>query len=60
MLLMVSPTKSVTAKSVSNSNGVTTEMAMRMRIAILNCEVIYIFKIYQTITSYYLHYVIIL
>ena len=34
ILLVVSPTAKWTAKSVSNSNGVTTQMAMRKRIAI--------------------------
>ena len=33
---MVSPTAKWTAKSVSNSNGVTTQMAMRKRIAIFH------------------------
>lgn len=34
ILLVVSPTAKWTAKSVSNSNGVTTQMAMWKRIAI--------------------------
>ena len=34
ILLEVSPTAKWTAKSVSNSNGVTTQMAMWKRIAI--------------------------
>lgn len=34
ILLVVSPTAKWTAKSVSNSNGVTTQMAMWRRIAI--------------------------
>ena len=34
ILLVVSPTVKWTAKSVSNSNGVTTQMAMWKRIAI--------------------------
>lgn len=34
ILLVVSPTEKWTAKSVSNSKGVTTQMAMRKRIAI--------------------------
>lgn len=36
ILLVVSPTAKWTAKSVSNSNGVTTQMAMRKRIAIFH------------------------
>ena len=36
ILLVVSPTAKWTAKSVSNSNGVTTQMAMWKRIAIFN------------------------
>ena len=35
---MVSPTAKWTAKSVSNSNGVTTQMAMWKRIAIFHEE----------------------
>ena len=34
ILSVVSPTAKWTAKSVSNSNGVTTQMAMRKRVAI--------------------------
>jgi hypothetical protein len=36
ILLVVSPTAKWTAKSVSNSNGVTTQMAMWKRIAIFH------------------------
>ena len=39
ILLVVSPTAKWTAKSVSNSNGVTTQMAMLKRIAIFNEEI---------------------
>ena len=39
ILLVVSPTAKWTAKSVSNSNGVTTQMAMWKRIAIFNGEI---------------------
>ncbi len=39
ILLMVSPTTKWTAKSVSNSNGVTTQMAMWKRIAIFYEEI---------------------
>ncbi len=39
ILLVVSPTTKWTAKSVSNSNGVTTQMAMRKRIAIFHEEI---------------------
>ena len=39
ILLVVSPTVKWTAKSVSNSNGVTTQMAMRKRIAIFYEEI---------------------
>ncbi len=39
ILLVVSPTVKWTAKSVSNSNGVTTQMAMWKRIAIFNEEI---------------------
>ena len=38
ILLVVSPTAKWTAKSVSNSNGVTTQMAMWKRIAIFHEE----------------------
>ena len=40
ILLVTSPTAKWTAKSVSNSNGATTQMAMRKRIAIFHCFVI--------------------
>ena len=36
IVLVVSPTSMWTAKSVSNSNGVTTQMAMRKRIVIFH------------------------
>ena len=39
ILLVVSPTAKWTAKSVSNSNGVTTQMAMWKRIAIFYEEI---------------------
>ena len=39
ILLVVSPTVKWTAKSVSNSNGVTTQMAMWKRIAIFYEEI---------------------
>ena len=39
ILLVLSPTAKWTAKSVSNSNGVTTQMAMWKRIAICNEEI---------------------
>ena len=39
ILLVVSPTAKWTAKSVSKSNGVTTQMAMWKRIAIFNKEI---------------------
>ncbi len=39
ILLVVSPTAKWTAKSVSNSNGVTTQMAMWKRIAIFFEEI---------------------
>ena len=39
MLLVVSPTAKWTAKSVSDSNGVTTKMAMWKRIAIFYEEI---------------------
>lgn len=38
ILLMVSPTAKWTVKSVSNSNGVTAQMAMRKCIAIFHEE----------------------
>ena len=41
ILLVVSPTTKWTAKSVSNSKGVTTQMAMRKRIAISRYKEIY-------------------
>ena len=39
IILVVSPTAKWTAKSVSNSNGVTTQMAMWKRIAIFYEEI---------------------
>ncbi len=39
ILLVVSPTAKWTAKSVSNSNGVTTQMAMWKRIVIFYEEI---------------------
>ena len=39
ILLTVSPTEKWTAKSVSDSNGVTTQMAMWKRIAIFTKEI---------------------
>ena len=39
ILLVVSPTAKWAAKNVSNSNGVTTQMAMWKHIAIFNEEI---------------------